>query len=250
MATTRRLWTREELLVALGLYLRLPFGQLHSGNSEIVHHAALLGRTPSALAMKLTNLASLDDSLERTGLSNASKADREIWAELREDWSATADGIAEATARFGGKPYRNDQFTVASTAGEDVLVEAKTRRGQDLFRAAVLSAYQGRCCITGLSDSRLLNASHIVPWRADPANRLNPRNGLCLSALHDRAFDRGLITLDDEYRVLLSPQLWERDDAFIRTAFVTYEGMPITLPDKFAPDHELLAQHRESTFIR
>lgn len=250
MAATRRPWTREELLVALGLYLRVPFGQISQRNPVIIQYASLLKRSPASLSMKMGNLASLDDSLDRSGLSNASKADRKVWAELQADWSAMADAIAEATAQIGAETSIDDEVSTAPTVGEDVLAQRKTRRGQDLFRAAVLSAYQGRCCITGLSDSRLLNASHIVPWRSDPANRLNPRNGLCLSALHDRAFDRGLITLDDDYRLLLSPQLLERDNTLIRTAFFAYEGKPIALPDKFAPDHELVAQHRETTFVR
>ncbi len=250
MATTRRPWTREELLVALGLYLRLPFGRLHRGNPEIVQHAALLDRTPSALAMKLTNLASLDESLDRSGLSNASSADREVWAELQADWPATADAIVEATARVGEGTPTDDEVSASPAGGEDVLVERKTRRGQDLFRAAVLSAYQGRCCITGLSDSRLLNASHIVPWRADPANRLNPRNGLCLSALHDRAFDRGLITFDEQLRLCVSPALEETNNPFVHMSFLDLSGNALRLPEKFAPDPAALACHREQIFIR
>ena len=62
---------------------------------------------------------------------------------------------------------------------------------------AVMSAYNGRCCITGLSLSGLLVASHIIPWSHDRDNRVNPRNGLLLSALHDKAFDTGLITIKD-----------------------------------------------------
>ena len=206
MASERRPWKRQELLVALGLYLRLPFGQLHKGNPEIIKHAALLDRTPSALAMKLTNLASLDDSLERSGLRNASRADHDLWVELQADWPATADAIAKANQAIGATPPTDEESQPAGK-GEDVVAQIKVRRGQALFRATVLSAYQSRCCITGLADVRLLNASHIVPWRDDPANRLNPRNGLCLSTLHDRAFDRGLIAFDADLRLLLSKEL-------------------------------------------
>lgn len=247
-ARQRRPWKRDELLVALGLYLRLPFGQLHQRNPQVIQHAALLERTPSALAMKLTNLAGLDSSLDRAGLRNASRADRQLWEELQADWSATADAIAEATKRLGSGASPSDRPT-RSRVGEDVPTETKTRRGQDLFRASILSAYQNRCCITGLADPRLLNASHIVPWRDDPANRLNPRNGLCLSALHDRAFDRGLITVDDDYRLLLSPQLKERGNEFVNISFIPYEGNQIALPDKLAPDRKFLALHRETVFV-
>lgn len=248
MATERRPWTREELLVALGLYLQLPFGQLHQRNREIVRHSALLGRSPSALAMKLTNIASLDDSLERSGLRNASKADREIWAELQADWSATADAIAEANQAIGATTSDDDEIEPIGH-GEDVIVETKVRRGQTLFRAAVVSAYQHRCCITGLADPRLLNASHIVPWRDDPANRLNPRNGLCLSVLHDRAFDRGLITFDSELRLVLSSQIEFVNDSFVRASFTNYTGLRIAQPEKFAPRSDLIEYHREHIFL-
>ena len=198
--------------------------------------------------MKMGNLASLDDSLNRSGLRNASQADREIWAELQADWLATAEAIAEANQAIGAEAMDDEDFR-QHAAGVDLIAESKVRRGQALFRAAVLSAYQNRCCITGLDDARLFNASHIVPWRDDPANRLNPRNGLCLSALHDRAFDRGLITFDADLRLLLSPELDRSPSPFISQAFATYAGQRIELPEKFAPDITLLRYHREQVFI-
>ena len=249
MASERRRWTRDELLVGLGLYLRLPFGQLHQRHPEIVACAELLGRTPSALAMKLTNLASLDDSLDRAGLANTSNADREIWAEMQGDWDATTEVIADAEARFGVAPapeiYDDETFPI----GEDILTTSKRRRGHDSFRRSVLVAYDFRCCVTGLSERRLLRVSHIAPWREDQPNRANPRNGLCLSAIHDEAFDRGLITLDADFRVLLSPQLEANIDEFVEVAFHAYSGQPISLPDRFRPDPELLAYHREHIFL-
>ena len=236
------------MLVALGLYLRIPFGQISQRNAEIIKHAELLERSAGALSMKMSNLASLDDSLERLGLRNASQADREIWAELQADWSATAEAIAEANQEIGAEAL-DDEDSQQHAVGEDLIAETKVRRGQALFRATVLSAYQNRCCITGLDDARLLNASHIVPWRDDPANRLNPRNGLCLSTLHDRAFDRGLITFDTDLRLLLSPELDRSQSHFLSQAFATYAGRQIELPEKFAPDITLLRHHREQVFI-
>ena len=248
MPAERRPWTRDELLVALGLYLRLPFGQLHRGNPEIIQHAALLDRTPSALAMKLTNLASLDDSLERSGLRNASRADRQLWAELQADWSATANAIAEANARIGAVPQSDDDPPPTGT-GEDVVAETKVRRGQALFRATVLSAYGNRCCITGLAETQLLVASHIRPWRDAPDVRLDPRNGLCLNALHDRAFDRGLITFDDHLRLMVSPALRDLRNEYVRLSFTEMDGRSLRTPEKFAPDPLALAYHREHIFV-
>ena len=111
-------------------------------------------------------------------------------------------------------------------------------------RRRVLSAYQNRCCITGLPIQSLLVASHIVPWADDAANRLNPRNGLCLNALHDRAFDRGLLFVDDGLRVRFSGQTRE-EAAEAADWLLAFDGGKLILPPKFSPDAKLLAQHRE-----
>lgn len=78
----RRNWTREEILVAMALYHQIPFGKIGRNNPEIISLAKVLGRTPSALAMKMCNLASFDQTLRDrnvNGLSNGSKLDKEIW---------------------------------------------------------------------------------------------------------------------------------------------------------------------------
>jgi hypothetical protein len=103
--------------------------------------------------------------------------------------------------------------------------------------------------MSGLSESRLLIASHIVPWSKDKMNRLNPSNGLCLSALHDRAFDKGFITLTDDFMIKVSDILKQRDDPFIRDVLLPLQGKLIDLPDKFVPDLTLLARHREDIFL-
>ena len=198
--------------------------------------------------MKLTNLASLDDSLERSGLRNASKADREMWAEMQADWSATAEAITDANQAIGAESLDNDN-SLAVALGKDVIAETKVRRGQALFRATVLSAYQNRCCITGLAEPRLLVASHIIPWAADPNRRLDPRNGLCLNALHDRAFDRGLISFDEELRLVVAQELRTEPSEWTTASFGRYVGQRLQLPEKFQPDEAALSRHRESIFV-
>ena len=74
-------WTEDETKLALFLYFQLPFGKLHSGTQEIVQLAAAIGRTPSSVAMKLSNFASLDPKITesgRKGLDGASKLDRQM----------------------------------------------------------------------------------------------------------------------------------------------------------------------------
>src|SRR5699024_6247573 len=113
----------------------------------------------------------------------------------------------------------------------------------------VLSSYGGKCCISGVTDARLLIASHIVPWRDDKKNRLNPRNGLCLSAIHDKAFDSYLFTLSSDNRVMLSERLKKKKDRFLQEVFWPVNEMPIHLTDKFKPDPLFTEQHREKTFM-
>lgn len=243
-------WTRPELLIAFRLYCQLPFGKLHSRNPEIIKLAAAIGRTPSALAMKLTNIASLDPAITSTGrkgLSRASAADRAMWAEMEGDWKAFSLATENA-------------FCGLSLEGEEVQEEVKDytgfvrqgqteiRVGQDFFRQSVLSAYRNRCCITGLAIPQLLVASHIVPWRVDQANRLNPRNGLCLSVLHDKAFDVGMITIAEDMTVKVSRKYMGKGDRFYDSAILAYDRKCIEIPDKFEPKTDFLAYHREVVF--
>lgn len=247
-------WSREQLIVALKLYCEIPFGKMHARNPEIIRYAKLIKRTPSALAMKLTNFASLDPEIRssgRSGLSGVSRLDREIWDEMTSDWPRLAKEIAEVESNLRDRQPRGHEpeHDAASYVGETRSTIVMARIGQAFFRNAVLSAYEFKCCITGLPIPELLVASHIIPWREDRANRLNPRNGLCLSAVHDRAFDLGFIAVSEELCVLLSSRLRKmRSDPYINNTFCIYEGRPINLPKKFSPDTGFLKHHRESAF--
>lgn len=249
-------WTRQQLLVAFALYCRMPFGQLHQRNPEIIRFAEAIGRSPGALAMKLTNIASLDPAITstgRTGLRGASANDRSMWAEMQSDWESFAVESQQALTAIeasGGCNEVTAQDEEVYRIGEDRTVQTTARIGQSFFRSAVLSAYNGRCCITGLTLPSLLIASHIVPWRHDKVNRVNPRNGLLLSALHDKAFDSGLIAIRDDMTVQVSRQQMLSNDRFFREAIEHYDGRPISLPDKFPPDRDFLAYHREHIFQR
>ena len=250
----RRKWTRQQLLVAFGLYCRLPFGRLHSRNPEIVRFAEAIGRTPSALAMKLTNIASLDPAITstgRTGLMGASANDRAMWEEMHSDWERFAVESQQAIETVRAREEPTDEIpqdTDEYPIGEDRAVQTTVRVGQNFFRSAVMSAYGGRCCITALSVPSLLVASHIVPWRHDKSNRLNPRNGLLLSALHDKAFDSGLLTINDDMTVLVSQDNLVLEDDYFQKSILNYQGQQIELPEKFAPDPAFLSYHRERVF--
>ena len=252
---SRRGWTRQQLLVAFALYCRLPFGRLHSRNPEIIKFAEGIGRTPSAMAMKLSNIASLDPEITstgRSGLTGASASDRAMWEEMHNDWERFAIESQQAVEAVWVREESTDELVQGRRdypIGEDRAVQTTMRIGQSFFRSAVISAYNGKCCITTLSVPSLLIASHIVPWRYDKTNRLNPRNGLLLSALHDKAFDSGLLTINDDMTVRVSQIYADADDRYFQDSIRRYEGQRISLPEKFAPDPAFLSYHRERIFL-
>lgn len=248
-------WVRQQLLVAFSLYVRLPFGRLHARNPDIIQYAMLMGRTPSSLAMKLTNVASLDPAITstgRVGLKGASNADRAMWLEMNTDWLAFSAQMDAAVSLLTGPLHQTwpdvREEPPINYQGMSKETIPQVRVGQSYFRAAVLSAYNNRCCISGLSVPKLLIASHIVPWNQDIHNRLNPGNGLALSALHDKAFDLGLMTIDENFRVVVSSQINHKNDQFFDSSIKSFHGKSIFLPDKFSPQAEFLAMHRETIF--
>lgn len=251
-------WTREQIKLAFHLYCQLPYGRIYGRNPEIIALAKVIGRTSDAVAMKMLNIASLDPAITSTGrvaLGNASALDREVWDEFHSDWERLALESHLLRQQLDNDSLEdlepeNDELVPSDFTGETRQVLTAQRIKQHFFRRAVLSSYRGRCCMSGLSDSRLLIASHIVPWSKDKSNRLNPSNGLCLSAIHDRAFDKGLISLSDDWRILVSDGLRTRDESFVKAIFLPLVGKQIEMPERFKPDHAFLLRHREEVFIR
>jgi len=254
-------WTREHTLIALNLYCKLPFGQLHRSNPIIIEVAAKMGRNANSLAMKLCNFASLDP-VQRArgikGLEGASQQDREMWKEFH-DHPAVLGPQSEQDLHdlFTHDETKELDFLardkvrlVAPSGPTEIERTVKARRGQQFFRQSVLNAYDVRCCISGINVPDLLIASHIKPWGKFPDDRLNPRNGLCLSKLHDAAFDGGLITLDENLGLILSKRLKGFfPQGTLEQNFVPFENQPIRLPDKLAePDPEFLRYHRKEIF--
>jgi len=264
MAAGKR-WTKEELLIALNVYRKLNFGQLHARNPVIIQLAEKLGRPPGSIAMKLCNFASLDPVLTasgRKGLEGASTLDRELWHEFLKH---PANVIPESEAAFRQLFAKSDsdEVEVIKDKGVKVVrrtnpkaplgettstVEVTVRRGQDYFRQVILNAFNNRCCVSGIPIRSMLVASHILPWSEHPAERLNPANGLCLSRIHDVAFDRHLITFDEDYRLVLSKELKsECSNSVLKESFAVFEGKRINLPEEaLVPNKAFLSKHREA----
>jgi putative restriction endonuclease len=242
----RRGWSRDELLKALQLYLITPFGRLDQRNPQVGRLAAEIGRTASAVALKLVNFASLDPTLHQRGMSNSSRLDREVWNEFFGQMNAAlADGPEDNIS--GGFSDVQREFVledIVFPAGTDVVRSVKTRLNQSFFRRLVLASYNGKCALTGIEAPELLVASHIVPWSTHKDVRTTPQNGICLNALHDRAFDEGYLTFTDEFEVLYARDL----PVVTRHALESFGSRKLRLPSRFVPEGSLIAFHRENIF--
>jgi hypothetical protein len=247
-------WTREHLLIALRLYMRTRFGRLHGRNPEIIALAAQIGRTPGALAMKACNFASLDPAFRatnRTGLSGASASDRALWAEFTTDSERIAAEAEDVAAQYGQGVTAGVEppAPVIPLGPTDVVQLVRVRRVQSFFRAAVLTSYESRCAISGIGTPALLVASHIIPWGESVERRADPRNGLCLNALFDRAFDRGLMTIDESLRVVVHADLLRAAGAAdLGCSIGEAHGRALSMPVRCPPDPSALTYHRDHVF--
>lgn len=251
----QKFWTEDETLVAFRLYCLIPFGRIHARNPLIIKWDEVIGRGPDALAMKMLNFASLDPKIRtsgRKGLGNASNRARELWEKFHSHMSDLFWASEEALKRLGVEPEaaapsmtKLRQFTGATETTREVPV----RRAQRFFRDTVLASYNFTCAVSGITKPELLCASHIIPWRTDVDRRTDPRNGISLSALHDRAFDRGLISFDDAHALLVSDKLKQgKPNSVLRVAVLEFEGKQMEGVDRFAPDPAALAYHRECIY--
>lgn len=249
----RRPWSRDEHILAFNLYCKIPFGTIHTRNPHVIELASLIGRTVGAVSYKLANFARLDPSLQARGirgLEHGAIGEVETWNEFYEDPESLVYESERLLADRVGKPIeKNAGIDEAELPKEGLERESlvRLRVNQQFFRRAVLAAYDWTCCITGISVSDLLVASHIAPWALDKKNRMNPRNGLCLNSLHDRAFDRGLLTVTAEGVVQFTGSLLCRQqekDASL-SWLLSFHGKRMRAPSRFLPDPKLLAQHAE-----
>lgn len=248
---TRRNWTREELLVALKLYCELEFGQFDQRNARVKEIAEVLDRTPSSIAMKLSNFASLDPAMNGKGLSGASKADAALMQEFLHSPEKVFLEVEEAYNRVGPKTkygmseesepfvYNFEREVTERTAN------VKVRTVQDLFRRTVVASYDSQCAVCKIHVPELLVASHIVPWSEDVKKRANPTNGIALCGLHDKAFDRGYFSLSDSYSILIGKKLSSFvTNPYIKLMLSDFAQKKIHLPSRFMPDQSCLKWHR------
>jgi putative restriction endonuclease len=243
-------WQEDELLLTLHLYCRTPFGKLHKTNPDIIQLANIIGRSPSAVALKAVNFASLDPSIHQKGMSNTSKADRAMWNAFMQN---STDIAEKAEALYESRITNPEPITPTyeikepkfPTGETETIREIKARRVQSFFRRTVLQSYNNRCAISGLAIPELLVASHIIPWSENESRRADPTNGIALNGLYDKAFDRGLITFDTNFRLVLSNAIKAKaKDDVVKEYFIKIEGKELEMPYRFRPDPYAMENHK------
>jgi putative restriction endonuclease len=254
MKEGQKLWTRDELILAINLYCKLPFGRLHRLNPEVIKLAELIKRTANSVSFKLVNFASLDPSLKARGIkgaSNTSKLDEEIWNEFFNRWDVLPYESEKLLAHFEHTTVEQlnhipeEELPKEGKVREQIV---KVRVNQSFFRSSILAAYNNTCCVTGINQQELLIAGHIRPWGIDEKNRLNPRNGIAINALHDKAFEAGFITITPDYTIKISPSILKKKTQHSIDFFGKFENQKIILPSRFLPDVEFLKYHNEERF--
>ena len=255
---TGKVWTREEMILVLGLYLRLPFGKFHKANPDVIRMANLMERSPSSVAMRLSNYAALDPLLQARGISGlrggVGKC-KAYWDEFMNNREELVFECERIRSSYEQTDIENKYRVVLDDIPE--FITGKTREqlvrvrvNQSVFREIVLANYNQRCALTGIDIPELLVASHIIPWASNVEERMNPKNGICLSALYDKAFDRGLISFSDQYRVIMSSQL---EDNVGKEYYASYfkpiaECSLATQGLKYPADPRFLEWHRDCIF--
>jgi putative restriction endonuclease len=255
MTEKRRLWTEEELIVVFNLYLKMPFGQMSATNQRVKNMAQLIGRTPSSVAMRLVNYAAVDPfHINRgvSGLKGGAKQTQPIfdmYIANKEKFTFESELIlAKMQGTTVKNKFKKEIEILDYVEGKTSERLVKIRVNQSVFRQIVLNNYEHKCAISQIDIPELLVASHIVPWSKDEKNRMNPSNGIALNNLYDQAFDRGLITFDNEMKIVLSQKLIDSSNQSVSKYFHKIDKKTITLPERFIPDSSFLEYHRKNIF--
>lgn len=247
-------WTEEQITVVLYEYCRRPFGQFSASKDFVQRLGKLIGRSADAVVRKVGNLASFDPKMKQRGvmgLVHTSKLDGVVWEKYYGNWEQLTFDAELLLARFGRKNLEESLEIDLNNLpkGEERISEIKRRINQDFFRKTVLASYNQRCCITGINNPALLQASHIVDWSQDEKNRTNPENGLCLNPLFHKAYDENLIGISPDYSIVVSDEFFGKKlsdvDDKVKEYIVGLNNKKIILPRRFYPDRDLLAQHFE-----
>lgn len=218
-------WTRDELILALDLYVELANRNIDSGNPKIIELSNILNRLPEAeekrvnekfrnpkgVAMKLSNFRRFDPNHTGKGLERGGKLEEVIWNEFfgHNDRLRNAAQAIKATA--APRPYilqaddaadniaaedRGDYLNNGRDERDIVNRQIKARRGQASFRNSLFDRYGEVCMVTGCTIKHLLEAAHINPYRGENDN--HPNNGLILRSDIHTLFDLNLLKIEPQ----------------------------------------------------
>lgn len=162
-------------------------------------------------------------------------------SDLDSDFSAENIGPHQDLVVEFEAQVESENYEVLDTKGS-VKIRGSA---QHVFAKKVKGNYQYHCAITGISNPDFLVASHIVPWSEDEKIRLDPSNGICLSLIVDRAFEKGYLFIEDSYEVKLN---WENiaNDPVLKSYLAAYDGIKINLPKAGLPNPKYLQRRRSS----
>lgn len=239
-------WTREETIIAFYVYCRIPFKDSSKNHPMIQKYARIIGRSPSALNMKVGNLGRLDPKLKErgiVGLSHGSKIEQQVWNEFYENWDQLSyEGeclVAEYSNESIERTANIEIDSLPEGIERDVMI--KQRVNQSFFRDAVLSSYNNTCCVSGVNNKFLVEACHISDWKSDKKNRTNPMNGICLNPFFHKAYDNYFISITPDYHIDVSDKLLDcLTNGNARSYIQGLNNKQIILPEKFLPDRDLL----------
>ncbi|MDD4847992.1 MAG: HNH endonuclease [Bacteroidales bacterium] len=242
-------WSREETIIAFNVYCKIPFNCSSKTNPTIIKYANIIGRSPSALNMKIGNIGRLDPDLKIkgiSGLTHGAQMEEEVWNEFYRNPESLAFESERLIAQFANKNIEEISSIRIDDLPQGVERETiiKQRVNQSFFRATVMSAYNFRCCISGVGNPELLEACHISEWSQDPVNRLNPKNGICMNTFFHKAYDKYLMSITPDFDIIISDRLLDNVmEQHFKDYLMTLRGHKITMPEKFTPQKDFLEIH-------
>lgn len=255
-------------MMAFALYMILEPRECDDKGLDVQQLAAAIHRTPSAVALKIWNIAAHDSNRQARGyigMQHGSKLDANIWeqyADKGDEFLSRCLSLLQHALLSENSPIATtppDQVSVPESVsqflasnnpdGAEHNIITAQRVNQRYFRNSLIANYSGKCCITGIAIPELLIASHIKPWKVStPTEKTAASNGLLLNALHDRAFDQGFIALDNDYRIIVAHSAIKHSEPNDKWIYAL-EGQHIRLPKFNPPSRDFLEYHRKHIFL-
>lgn len=241
-----RTWTHEEFILALDLYFRISFGSIHKNNPDIIKLSELIGRTPSSVAMRLSNYAANDPELQARGIKGlvgGGNACLKYWNDYSQNRGKLLAEAAICRLRLLNNPLAENYHV---TEWDNLVDEMYNLP----FQTMVQNNYKGKCAVTGIEIPQILVGTHILPVSENESESNNPANGILLSLNYAKAFVDGLIGFSPDYHIYISDALRAHQfDTGYAAMFKRYEKATLHVGEVIAkPDPRFLEWHMDTVF--